>query len=530
MVEERGEARFELLGNDVLQPIRLAMRGVGGEAEAIGAESFDQSVVARQFHRRTKPGLGQAHSAVRRVLEQPFVGKPLAHFGDEGSGSSGAPCDIGRRGGRVPARQGMDRLEDIAGRLAEIPFGARFNHGEVNLGESYRVRAHVTMATMRILVTGGGTGGHVAPALAVAAELRARHPDVRLLYVGARGGLEERLAAEAGIDFDGVAVGKLRRSSRGVLGMLTAKNLTDLARVPLGVLQSFRVVSRFRPDVVFSTGGYVCVPTVIAAALRGIPVLAHEQTVTVGLANRIAVRFARRVALAFEGARTSLPHRHGASAVVVGNPVRAAVLSGNRERAARRFGFDPADDALPCLYVTGGAQGSRLVNRAVVAAITALCANARVLHQCGAGEEHEVSTAHAAASPDVRKRWRVVPFLTAEEVGDAWALCDLLLGRSEAGTVSEACAVGRAAVFVPLQPASGDEQMRNARWLEEHGGARVLSQSECDGAGVERSVGELLRDPNALGRMAASARHVGVRDAAERIADLLEALARKDGP
>ncbi|MFM7323269.1 MAG: undecaprenyldiphospho-muramoylpentapeptide beta-N-acetylglucosaminyltransferase [Armatimonadota bacterium] len=379
---------------------------------------------------------------------------------------------------------------------------------------------------MRILVTGGGTGGHVAPAIAVASALRARHPDIVLRYVGARGGLEERLAGEAGIDFDGVAVGKLRRSSRGILGMITARNLVDLARVPLGIAQAFGVVTRFRPDAVLSTGGYVCVPAVIAAALRGIPVLAHEQTVTVGLANRIAARFARTVALSFEGARGSLPKHRAEQAIVTGNPVRAEVLAGDRARAARRFGFDPADDGLPCVYVTGGAQGSRLVNRAVVAAIPALAARARVLHQCGAGEEPEVSTAHAAAPPEVRRRWRVVPFLPADAVGDAWALCDLLIGRSGAGTVSEACAVGRPAVFVPLQPASGDEQMRNARWMEALGGAVVLPQSECDGAAIEALVGGLLDYPERRAQMADAARGAGRRDAAERIADLLTALAR----
>lgn len=322
-----------------------------------------------------------------------------------------------------------------------------------------------------------------------------------------------------------MAVGKLRRSSRGLLGMITRQNFVDLLRVPLGVAQAFRVVARFRPDAVLSTGGYVCVPTVIAAALRGIPVLAHEQTVTVGLANRIAARCARQVALAFEGARSGLPARAARTALLTGNPVRREVLSGDRVRGARRFGFPESDDGLPCLYVTGGAQGSRMINRAVIAAIPALCAGARVLHQCGAGEAAEVEAARAAAPESVRNRWVVLPFLAADAVGDAWALCDLVLGRSGAGTVTEACAVGRPAVFVPLEPSSGDEQRRNAEWLAGVGGAVVLRQSECDGEAVERVSGGLLADPARRETMGAAARAAGRVDAAERIADALEALA-----
>ncbi|MFY7954229.1 MAG: UDP-N-acetylglucosamine--N-acetylmuramyl-(pentapeptide) pyrophosphoryl-undecaprenol N-acetylglucosamine transferase, partial [Armatimonadaceae bacterium] len=322
---------------------------------------------------------------------------------------------------------------------------------------------------MRILITGGGTGGHVAPALAVAETLRRRDPQVDLLYVGSASGLEARLATEAGIPFRGVAVGKLRRSSRGPLGLVTRANLADALRVPVGIAQAFRAVGGFRPDVVFSTGGYVCVPTVVAAWLRGVPVLTHEQTVTIGLANRIAGRFARRIALTFGGSANDLPARLRARSFVTGNPVRKAVFGGDRARASRRFGFSPDDDNLPCLWVTGGAQGSRLINRAVAGAIEALVENARVLHQCGPGELAEMAAARANASEEVRRRWAVVPFLDSDAIGDAWAVCDLLLGRAGAGTVTEVCAVGRAAVFVPLEPTGGDEQNRNARWLESDG-------------------------------------------------------------
>ena len=378
---------------------------------------------------------------------------------------------------------------------------------------------------MRILITGGGTGGHVAPALAVAETLRRRGPDVELLYVGSAQGLEARLATEAGIPFQGVAVGKLRRSSRGPIGLLTAANIRDALRVPLGIVQAFRAVGRFRPDAVLSTGGYVCVPTVVAAWMRRVPVLTHEQTVTVGLANRIAGRFARRIALTFEGSTADLPQALRGRSFVTGNPVRQAIFAGNRSVAAARFGFDPTDDNLPCLWVTGGAQGSRLINRAVIGAIESLVSSARVLHQCGAGEAAEVEAAWRNSPDAVRSRWRVVPFLDTEAIGDAWAVCDLLLGRSGAGTVTEVCALGKAAVFVPLEPTGGDEQMRNARWLEQDGAAWILRQSECDSKALESRLLPLLADPAERAERARKAGQKAIPDAAERLTDALCTLA-----
>jgi len=378
---------------------------------------------------------------------------------------------------------------------------------------------------MRILLTGGGTGGHVAPALAVAETLRRRDPHIDMLYVGSVAGVESRLAAEAGIPFRGVAVGKLRRSSRGPLGLLTKKNLADALRVPVGIVQAFRAVGGFRPDAVLSTGGYVCVPTVVAAWLRGVPVLTHEQTVTIGLANRIAGHFARRIALTFGGSVDDLPARLRQRSFVTGNPVRKAVFGGDRERASRRFGFSPADDNLPCLWVTGGAQGSRLINRAVAGAIETLTESARVLHQCGSGELPEMEMAHAAAPEEVRRRWTVVPFLDSDAIGDAWAICDLLLGRAGAGTITEVCAVGRAAVFVPLEPAGGDEQNRNAKWLANDGAAWILPQGMCSPESVRDTVLPLLQDPQVRRERAGRASAKAIPDAAERLADALLALA-----
>lgn len=373
-------------------------------------------------------------------------------------------------------------------------------------------------------MTGGGTGGHVGPALAVLQTLQRRSPALVVRYLGSEAGIEARLAREAGIEFVGVATGKLRRSSRGPLGLLSAANLRDLFRVPLGVLQSLSAVRAFRPDVVLATGGYVSVPPVLAAWLLRVPILTHEQTVTVGLANRIAGRFATRIALTFEGARDELPAALRKKAFVTGNPVREAVFDGDRARAARRFGFVPEDDALPCLYVTGGAQGARVINQAVAGAIEALTAGARVLHQCGAAAEKELEAVREGMPPAVARRWQVMAFVPSEAIGDAWALCDLLLARAGAGTVTEACAMGKPAVFVPLVPASGDEQTRNAQRSAEAGGAVILRQADCDPDRVREAVLPLLSDPARRAAMGAAVRKLATPRAADDLAEALLAL------
>ena len=342
----------------------------------------------------------------------------------------------------------------------------------------------MTKREIRILVTGGGTGGHVTPALAVIQTVQQMAQDAtdwqpRFCYLGSAQGVEAKLAREAGIEFVGVQSGKLRRA-KSLAGLFSRRNLADALRVPVGIAQALGAVRRFRPDVVLATGGYVSVPPVIAAGLLRIPVLIHEQTVQVGLANRIAARFARRIALTFEGALSDLPPRLRAKAFVTGNPVRAAVFTGDRARAVVRFGFSEADDALPTVYVTGGAQGARAINGALRGILPDLLHECRVIHQCGPDETRHFGSVARELPPELRQRYWVTGFV-GDEIGDVYALADVIVGRSGAGTVTEAAALGRPALFVPLVPTGGDEQTRNARRSAEAGAAVILPSAELDG-------------------------------------------------
>ncbi len=385
------------------------------------------------------------------------------------------------------------------------------------------------MRTIKILVTGGGTGGHVSPALAVIQAVQAQAVGADwtpcFQYVGSRNGVEQGLVEAAGIPFKGVQSGKLRRAAT-VRGLLTLKNLSDALRVPIGIGQAIGEVKRFAPDVVLATGGYVSVPPVIAAGLLRRPVLIHEQTVQIGLANRIAARFATRIALTFDLAALELSPSQRRKTFVTGNPVRQAIFGGDKARAVGRFGFDPAENRMPTVYVTGGALGAKSINAAVEAVLPELLSECRVIHQCGRSDGERFASVRANLTTSLQRRYRVVPFV-ADEIADIFALCDLIVGRSGAGTVTEAAAVGKPALFIPLVPTGGDEQTRNAKRSADAGAAVILPSRELTGPRLLSELRSLLADLVRLTAMGRAALTLATPNAASDLAAALLALAEE---
>lgn len=380
--------------------------------------------------------------------------------------------------------------------------------------------------TLKILVTGGGSSGHISPALAVVKTLdeMAAQPNCEwkpeYLYLGGKRGLEQTQAQAAGLRFVGVETGKLRR-------YLSRENVTDALRFPVGVMQSRREVKKFAPDVVLATGGYVAVPPVVAAWMQRVPILIHEQTVQIGLANRINSRFATKIALSFEEAFNEVAPKYRSKAFVAGNPVRPQVFGGQAEEAKRFAGFSTEDDALPTIYVTGGSQGARVINRAVERVLDSLLEHCRIIHQCGqqpAGSEQDFDRLEAAASqltPTLRRRYFVQHFIR-QEINDVFALSDLVVSRAGASTINEVCALGKAALYVPLVPTGGDEQTRNATLCERAGAAVSVKQSELaseNGANLLRDrVLDLLSDRERLVQMGQAAKTLAKPDAARVMA------------
>ncbi len=359
--------------------------------------------------------------------------------------------------------------------------------------------------TVSVVLAGGGTAGHVEPALAVADALGAAHPGVHIAALGTARGLETRLVPDRGYDLRLVTPVPLPR-----------KLNLDLLRLPRRVRRSVKetraVLDAVNADVVVGFGGYVAVPAYLAARGR-VPVVVHEANARAGLANRLGARFARRVLAAVPG--SGLAH-----AEVVGMPLRASITGLDRSalRAEARAHFGFTDDAR-VLLVFGGSQGAVSINRAVSAAAEELAAaGVSVLHAHGPKNTLDLPDSRPGDPPYI-----ALGYLNRMDL--AYAAADLAICRSGAMTVAEVSAVGLPAVYVPL-PIGNGEQRLNALPVVEAGGGLLVADADLTPSYVGTEVVGLITDPTRLADMTAAAAGVGHRDAARRIADIVLGVAR----
>jgi UDP-N-acetylglucosamine--N-acetylmuramyl-(pentapeptide) pyrophosphoryl-undecaprenol N-acetylglucosamine transferase len=381
-------------------------------------------------------------------------------------------------------------------------------------------------APVRLMVSGGGSGGHTFPAVTVIRTARAAlhgigvefHP----FWVGSEGGIEEGIAADENVPFTAIPTGKLRRA-RNPLAMLSKANLRDAGKVPAGVTEAIGVVRSVQPDAVLCTGGYVSAPVGLAARICHRPLLVHEQTVRVGLANRITMRGATRIALSAEPSLELLPQRLRERSVVTGNPLRPGLGDGDAAAAPERLGWAGWNPSLPTVYVTGGSLGARQINELTAAILPDLLRHANVFHQAGSQMLDEAVAASRSLPADVRDRYLVRGFVGGE-LADLLALADVVVARSGGGTVSELTALGKPSVLVPLIPTGGNEQVRNATHLADRGAARVLIGEDATPARLAEELTALLADPRHRADMSARARSLGRPEAAAYLTNEVLAL------
>jgi UDP-N-acetylglucosamine--N-acetylmuramyl-(pentapeptide) pyrophosphoryl-undecaprenol N-acetylglucosamine transferase len=356
-----------------------------------------------------------------------------------------------------------------------------------------------------IVFTGGGTAGHVFPALAVLDTL-AEHHRGRVVWIGSSSGMEREILSRRGIPYYGIPSGKLRR-------YFSLSNLTDLFLILAGVLASLFILLKERPGMVFSKGGYVTVPPLVAARLLRIPAFTHESDLNPGLATRINSRLCEKVLVSFAETAGYFQPALRSKVLHTGNPVRAALLAGDPRTGRELVGCPMASKML---LVLGGSQGSAFINGAVLEGLARLTQACFVVHQMGA--QH--------FRPSQASGYHPVAFL-GDELPHLFAAADLVLCRAGANTLWELAALGKPAVLVPLaEHASRGDQIANARFFADHGAAAVLSEQEAGQGRLVEAVVQLVENESRLADMGRHARALAKPQAAERIAqEVLERLA-----
>jgi UDP-N-acetylglucosamine--N-acetylmuramyl-(pentapeptide) pyrophosphoryl-undecaprenol N-acetylglucosamine transferase len=355
---------------------------------------------------------------------------------------------------------------------------------------------------VKVLIAGGGTGGHIMPALAIADALEKQY-QAELLFVGTARGLESRLVPQAGHRLELIQVGQLKNVS-------LATRLRTLLDLPMSVLHCRKLLKQFRPDVVIGVGGYASGPAMIAAILGRIPTLAVEPNAFPGLANRLVGKHVSVAAVNFEPAL-----KYFRNAQVTGIPVRAEF-----------FQLQPRpQNASPHLLIFGGSQGARVLNRTmpqIAARLLGAVPGLTILHQAGARHAEETQAAYAASGADPAS-WQVQAFL--DDMARRFEAADLVLTRSGASTVAEEMAAGKPALLVPFPGAADDHQRKNAEVMAGAGAATLLIEAEMTPDRLLKSLIAMLSDPAALRAMGEQARTLAHPDAAARIAGMASQLA-----
>ena len=375
---------------------------------------------------------------------------------------------------------------------------------------------------MKLVITGGGTGGHTVPAVTIYDAFVERFnsqsdEQFECLYIGSHHGIEKEVAQQKEINYHAISTGKLRR-------YFSFENFTDILKILKGICDAFWKIRSFKPTVVFSTGGFVSVPVVIASKLLGVPILIHEQTSSIGLANKISGYFAQKIAITFPSSKKHFP---ADKVVHTGQPIRKELFSGTRENCFNTFDLDTNR---PLIYITGGSQGSHKINQAFKEILPDLLTQSNVIHQCGKTQGHndfeDLTQFRSQLSDDLQKRYVIKDFIR-EELKDILNGCDLLIGRSGAGTVNESMALKVPSIFIPLAIATKNEQLQNAQLIASFGGAHIIEEKELTAKLSKEKILSLILNQSDLNQMKKSFDGLSSQNAVEHILELVIALQKK---
>lgn len=371
---------------------------------------------------------------------------------------------------------------------------------------------------MRVVLTGGGTGGHLYPLVAVSQEIRKIAEEKKIisldfLYVGA--GVSDKSVFDAErISYKIISAGKWRRYASGM-------NIIDmLFKVPIGVVQSFFILLSYYPDVVFSKGGYGAFPVVVAASILRIPIMIHESDSVPGVVNKKSGRFARRIATSFQMTVASFSLKKTAC---TGNPIRLGLANGNKDGAKTTFKLV---GGRPVILILGGSQGSKAINESFVKILTHLVKKYEVIHQAGTENIKDVIfEAKSNLSFDEQKLYHPVGFMDETDLANAYAASDIVVSRAGAGSIFEIALVGKPSILIPLPNSAGDHQVINAYEYAKGGAAVIIEQPNFTPSIVETKINSILTNEELYKAMSEAAKKFAKPNAARAIAQELFKIA-----
>jgi UDP-N-acetylglucosamine--N-acetylmuramyl-(pentapeptide) pyrophosphoryl-undecaprenol N-acetylglucosamine transferase len=364
---------------------------------------------------------------------------------------------------------------------------------------------------MNIVIAGGGTGGHVFPAIAIAKELKMKIAHIKITFVGTARGIESKIVPKEGYDIRFI-------KSEGLVGKNIFSTIKSALKIPVALRDSQRILKELKPELVLGVGGYSSGPVVLCASMMGIPTMIHEQNTLPGLTNKLLGKFVDTIAVTYHESIRSFPQE---KTYLTGNPVRMEILKGDRGRGYRKFSLNKE---LFTIFVFGGSLGATHINNAVSEALAYLEPfkdKIQFLHQTGDKDLDAVKEAYRMRE----FKGTVMPF--AYEMADAYAAADLIISRAGATTIAELTACGKAAILVPYPFAAGNHQEINARKLWDVGAAQMILDKELNGKTLADSIKYLLQDPDAIGHMERTSKSLGNPEATNRIIELMMGLLKK---
>lgn len=361
---------------------------------------------------------------------------------------------------------------------------------------------------MRILVTGGGTGGHIYPALAFIRYVQKIQPDSEFLYVGTHRGLENKIVPETGISFKTIKIQGFKRK-------LSFENIKTVQLFIESIKRSKEILREFKPDVVIGTGGYVSGSVVYAAARMKIPTIVHEQNSVPGITNKFLSRFADKVGICFPDAAQYFPE---SKTVLVGNPRAQEVVTSGKSEVLEQYGLLPD---IPTVLIFGGSQGALKINQAVIQALPQFSQKEyQVLYASGDRYYNEISEKFDVGK--ISRNLSLQPYI--KNMTDVMANVDLLIARAGATSIAEFTALGLPGILIPSPYVTNDHQTKNAQSLVNAGAVKMIADADLTGDKLVEAVDEIMNDPEKRERMAKASRQEGIPDAAERLWTLVNEI------